>query len=85
MKLTLSKPIKHGDELVVELDLREPTAKEIKVIGLPLNVKDEDVRTEVIHKYICALAVLPPSVVDQMSAKDFIGAMGVVMNFFGES
>ncbi len=33
--ITLKKPIKHGEEVIAELELREPTAKEIKVIGLP--------------------------------------------------
>ena len=82
--ITLKKPIKHGEEVIAELELREP-AKEIKVIGLPLNVMEGDVRTEIVHKYICALAALPPSVVDQLSARDFVAAMEVVMDFFGES
>lgn len=83
--ITLKKLIKHGEEVIAELELREPTAKEIKVIGLPLNVREGDVRTEIVHKYICALAALPPSVVDQLSARDFVAAMEVVMDFFGES
>lgn len=83
--ITLKKPIKHGEEIITELELREPTAKEIKTIGLPLNVRDGEVRTAIVHQYVCALATLPPSVVDQLSAKDFIVAMEVVMGFFGES
>lgn len=85
MKFNLTKSIKHGEEELMELDLREPTAKDIKKLGFPIDLKGGDLRTSVIHGYICDLAAIPPSVVDQISAKDFLGLVAVITGFFGES
>ena len=37
MELKLKKPIKHGEELIEVIELREPTAKDIKKFSLPIN------------------------------------------------
>lgn len=85
MEIKLKKPIKHGEELIEVLELREPTAKDIKKLGLPINFGAQDINSEVVFKYIVDLAALPPSVIDQLGAVDFVACMGVVTGFFGES
>lgn len=84
MEIKLKKPIKHGEELIEVLELREPTAKDIKKLGLPINFGKRDVNSEVIFKYVVDLAALPPSVIDQLCAADFVTCIGVVTGFFGE-
>lgn len=84
MIFTLTKTIKHGDQELTEIELREPTAKDIRVHGLPVS-SDMDVKTDVVHKYIVTLAALPPSVVDQICARDFVQLVAVVAGFFGDS
>lgn len=84
MEITLSKPLKHGEELIEVISLREPTAKEIKKIGFPFDFANKDVNAEAVFKFIGELAALPPSVVDQLSAKDFMVCVGAVIGFFGD-
>jgi hypothetical protein len=70
----LSKPIKaHGEELT-RLELREPTAKEVREIGLITDLSGRNktsLNMEVVADYIVSLAGIPKSSVDQLSAKDF--------------
>ena len=84
MEFKLTKPLQHGTETIDVLTLREPTAREIKKYGLPVNVAESSVDTNVVFQYVVELAALPPSVVDQMSARDFTEAIKVVAGFFGE-
>lgn len=85
MQIELTKPIKHGQEVIDVLTLREPTAKDIKTLGLPFDVSTKNVDTNAVFNYLVALAALPPSVIDQMSASDFTKAIGGVASFFGDS
>lgn len=85
MIFELTKAIKHGEEVLTSIELREPTTKDIKVYGFPIAFETKDIKTDVIFKYVCALAALPPSVVDQICAKDFIGLTQEIALFFGGS
>lgn len=84
-QIVLKKPIKHGDEEISVLELREPTAKEIRLYGMPIDIATGDIRTAVVHKYVCDLAALPPSVIDQLSPSDFMKVSIEIASFFGDS
>lgn len=80
----LSRPVQFGSDMLETLDVREPTAKDIKVLGFPLNA-DKKVDTAIVYSYVSRLAAIPPSTVDQISATDFIGLMALIIGFFGGS
>lgn len=89
MKIKLTKPIKaHGEE-VSELELKEPTGRDVQDIGFPyliLIVGDEQalqIQVKTVGKYVSKLAGIPPSSVDQLSAGDLNTLTGAVMSFFG--
>ena len=86
MKIILTKAIKRGDEEILEIELREPTAGDVMECGYPLAIGEGEAtpNAEAIGKLIARLAGLPPSSIKQMSMADFNEAMGVVLGFFGK-
>jgi hypothetical protein len=89
MKITLTKAITAHDKEISELELREPTSKDVQELGMPYVIlaggDDQAIQIQVktICKYAVRLAAIPPSSVDQLSASDINGLVGVVMGFFG--
>lgn len=85
----LSTPIKHGSEEVKVLEIKAPTLKAIRKIGVPFRFgatgSEFEIDAERIAQYLSELCALPPSTVDQISAKDFIGLIQVFSGFFGQS
>lgn len=77
----LSEPVMAHGEQVKELVLREPTAKDIRECGFPLDGKG-NINTAAIAEYISNLAAIPPSSVDNLSAGDFSELMGQIVLFF---
>lgn len=88
VKVPLRRPIQaHGEELR-ELTLREPTGKDLRVMGLPFGFSaggEVQIDAAATHRAISTLAGIPPSSVDQLSAQDFMGVTGALMGFFGEA
>lgn len=89
MIIKLNKSIKaHGEE-VTELDLKEPTGRDVQDIGFPylimMNGDDQALQIQVktVGKYVSKLAGIPPSSVDMLSAGDLSTLTGAVMSFFG--
>ncbi|MDP3088869.1 MAG: phage tail assembly protein [Methylotenera sp.] len=89
MKITLTKSITAHGEPITEIELREPTGREVQDIGFPYLVLMNDdteaiqIQAKAVGKYVSKLAGIPPSSVDQMSAADLSACTGVVMSFFG--
>lgn len=87
MKVSLTRAIQaHGDDNVRELTLREPTGKDLRTLGLPFTISatgQVNPDSAVIARHISALAGIPPSSVDQLSAADFMTCSIAVMGFFG--
>jgi hypothetical protein len=86
----LSKPIQaHGKE-IDQLDLREPTTKDVMEIGNPqLLIPTADgagvgieVRAKLIGQYIVRLAGVPLTSVHALPYKDFAKCQGAIMGFF---
>lgn len=89
MKVKLTKAITaHGEE-ISELDLREPTGKDVQELGFPyivLMTGDDQalqIQAKTVGKYVSRLAAVPPSTIDQLSASDLSALSGVVLGFFG--
>jgi hypothetical protein len=85
--LPLSAPIEAHGEPVKELTFRDPTAKDIRVMGFPFVVtKEADIVPDAaaIARYIVTLAGIPTSSVDRLAPRDFLAATMAVMGFFGE-
>lgn len=84
--ITLTKPVKRGDEEISVLELREPTAGDVMECGYPLTIGDGEAtpNAAVVGKLIARLAGVPPSVVKQLAVHDFQACLGVVLGFFGE-
>ncbi|WP_127958099.1 phage tail assembly protein [Serratia microhaemolytica] len=85
MKLTLSKAIMaHGEE-ITEIELREPTGKDVRDLGYPYQLNaDESVRliSGVVCKYLSTLGGIPPSAVDAMSPSDLNTGGWLIAGFF---
>lgn len=90
MRFPLSKPIKaHGEE-VHELDLAEPTAKDVRELGYPFMAlpgadgqADFKLYPDIGAKYIARLAKVPLSSVDQLAPGDLMVLHTEICGFFG--
>lgn len=85
MELQLTKPITAHGETVHVLELAEPTGKDVRELGYPYQMnQDESIKllSGVVSKYIVRLANVPQSSVDQMSPADLNAAAWMVAGFF---
>lgn len=83
--LTLSKAITAHNETVTVLEFREPTGKDVRELGYPYQVgNDESIKlsASVTAKYISRLANIPMSSVDEMSPADMGLAGALIIGFF---
>lgn len=82
----LHKTIKHGEEEITSITVREPTIDEILKLGYPYNL-DTDTgamvhNPMVILKYLSVLTGLPPSTIKQMDIFDFDSVRWIIVGFF---
>ena len=70
----LKKPVKHGDQEVAVLTVREPVAKDLRKLPQALNTGD-------LLNLAGALTGQPPSVIDQLCMADTQKVLGIVGNF----
>lgn len=86
MEIPLTKPIMAHDEEITVLELREPSPKDARMLGLPYGADTTTgyyiPKPEIAAKYIARLAGIPASSVDSLSIVDFNNAVWVVMSFF---
>lgn len=85
MKLTLSKPIQAHNAETSELELAEPTGKDVRELGFPFkHYADGSIQflADKTSAYLVRLAKIPLSSVDQMSPSDINNASMVISNFF---
>jgi hypothetical protein len=87
--VTLAKPIEAHGETLSQLTMREPTGKDIRINGMPFRFHADDgtIVTDAasVHRYIAALAAVPPSAVDRLAPIDWASAMSAVLGFFGQA
>lgn len=81
----LTSPINHAGNVIAKVELREITAGDIQECG---DIFDQTLdglvraNNKAIAAYITELSGLPPSVVKQLSAKDFYILKGAISRFF---
>jgi hypothetical protein len=88
VKIALNKPVIANGEEVMELSFREPTGGDIAMCGNPVTVdfREDPPKINTDSKAMTAmlsqLAVVPPSTIKSLSAKDWEAAALVVTGFF---
>ncbi|WP_407438669.1 phage tail assembly protein [Lelliottia sp.] len=84
-ELELKHPVTAHGETVSVLEFNEPTGKDVRELGYPYQMnQDESIKLQahIIAKYIVKLASVPLSTVDQMSPGDLNAAGWLVAGFF---
>ena len=84
-ELELQHPVTAHGETVSVLEFNEPTGKDVRELGYPYQMnQDESIKLQahIIAKYIVKLANVPLSTVDQMSPGDLNSAGWLVAGFF---
>jgi len=84
-ELELNNPVTAHGETVSVLEFTEPTGKDVRELGYPYQMnQDESIKLQahIIAKYIVKLANVPLSTVDQMSPGDLNSAGWLVAGFF---
>lgn len=84
-ELELKHPVTAHGETVSVLEFNEPTGKDVRELGYPYQMnQDESIKLQahIIAKYIVKLASVPLSTVDQMSPGDLNSAGWLVAGFF---
>lgn len=84
-ELELNKPVTAHGETVSVLEFNEPTGKDVRELGYPYQMnQDESIKLQahIIAKYIVKLASVPLSTVDQMSPADLNSVGWLVAGFF---
>lgn len=85
MKLELTTPITaHGEE-INEIEIRDPTGKDVRELGYPYQLNPDDsvkLLSAVVCKYITRLGNIPPGAVDSMTPPDLNMAGWMVARFF---
>jgi hypothetical protein len=76
--IALDVPIKHGDEVLTELELTEPTVEALMMIDKAQGDIERGVMT------ICAVTGLPPSVIKQLRLRDMKKVSEKALAFVGE-
>jgi hypothetical protein len=87
-ELELQHPVTAHGETVSVLEFIEPTGKDVRELGYPYQMnQDESIKLQahIIAKYIVKLASVPLSTVDQMSPADLNSAGWLVAGFFLQS
>ena len=84
--MKLSKPIKaHGEDLH-DIELTEPTTKDVRELGYPFMPDahgDVKMFPDIAARYISRLAKIPLSSVDQLAPGDMLQLHVEVIGFFG--
>lgn len=86
MKYLLKAPIEHAGETITELDVKEPTTKLAKQLGLPYAMGPDGSprpNAAVCAAYLSKLAGLPPSLIETLGLADFNALCWAVVGFFG--
>lgn len=84
-ELQLKTPVTAHGEAVHVLEFKEPTGKDVRELGYPYQMnQDESIKLQahIVAKYIVRLADVPLSTVDQMTPGDLNNAGWLVAGFF---
>lgn len=85
MQFTLSKPIDAHGEKVTILELKEPTIKQARRLGMPFTFSSSGMpepKIDVVCSYIAECASITNGAVEQISLSDITSLSWVIMGFF---
>lgn len=74
IKFQLKRPFEYGSEIVTELEIREPTVKDLFELGSSKEFKD-------MFKFACSCANEPLVKLEKMHAKDGVELVQLVQSF----
>lgn len=83
--IKLTKKINLLGQNVDTIELREPTTRDIRKLGMPITVSTSgaaEINMDVCAKYVVALSNLTDGDIDKMSIDDFINVAMTVVTFF---
>lgn len=83
----LIKPVKSGNDVITNVELREINAGDIQECGDIFDFMTSGLvraNNQAVAAYISALSGMPPSVVKQLSAEDFYILKGAIASFFAK-
>lgn len=92
VKLKLIKPIEAHNELMEELEFKEPNAGDIAKCGMPMaiyttpdepDIEKMELKPMAILGYIVRLTGIPKSSAMTMCTRDYMGAQNIIISFFG--
>lgn len=86
IQIKLKKKINVLDKEIDTIELREPTTRDVRRLGMPIAIgADENagMNMEVCAKYLVALSNLTDGDIDKLSMEDFIEASMNIVTFFG--
>ncbi len=86
MIIKLENSIQHGNKTIEELEVTQPFMKVIRQLGSPIRVNQKtgemDFNYDVCCRYLEILNALPPSVINQLTYKDFMKCVRPLLDFF---
>ncbi len=86
--IKLKKPIKVLDADTDTIELREPTTRDVRKLGMPIAIGadgDAGMNMDVCAKYLVALSNLTDGDIDKLSVEDFVDAAMRIVTFFGNA
>ena len=85
--VTLSRPIKLGEQEISEIAFREPTGADIRSCGYPITIKDEgqsfEINAAAMHRMMAALSDLPSKIFDRLALRDWNKCSQALLPFLG--
>ena len=86
--VTLSTPVEHAGDELLEISLREVTAGDLSKCGYPMLLGEGNMVVPIpanISALISRCGRVPPSVVAKLTAKDFNKCMAAVLGFLEDA
>ena len=88
IQIKLKKKINVLDKDIDTIELREPTTRDVRKLGMPITIgADENagMNMDVCAKYLVALSNLTDGDIDKLSVEDFVEAAMRIVAFFGDA
>jgi hypothetical protein len=86
--IRLKKPVKHGEDMIEVIDLREPVAADYAKCGYPISIGDKERAfpdADAILSLIVRCGKVPRNVAERLCAEDFNACLRALMHFFGDA
>ena len=88
IQIKLKKKINVLDKEIDTIELREPTTRDVRRLGMPIAIgatSEASINMDVCAKYLVALSNLTDGDIDKLSVDDFVEAAMNIATFFGSA